>query len=235
MSALVQLTMIDWPLYQRLRSAYATITEKKALTEALANESYHAEDVAEDDEAQWRKLDFELAGPRALRRKPATGAGPLAKWLLDQTDAEVADDVLMACSFADGPLDLGIEDYLILSWFSPAYRLAALGVPGTRRAGVLPYDGPQELLQAMASPLSDDDDQHAVFEPLEALPIFRGLARLVVDDGGRGEMGMLLDFMEDHAIRAADLASDVESGVELLQTTYGEAASRTFGVLVTNG
>ena len=104
-----------------------------------------------------------------------------------------------------------------------------------RRAGVLPYDGPQELLKAMASPLSDDDDQHAVFEPHEALRIFRGLALIVVDDGGRGEMGMLLDFMEDHAIREADLASDVESGVEMLRTTYGEAASRNFGVLVMNG
>ncbi len=174
-----------------------------------------------------------LTGPRALRRAPASESLAFATRLLDQID-EVADDALMACAFASGPRELDLPDDLLLAWFSPAYRTAA-GIPGAESPAGFPYDGPADLPQAIASPLTPDEPANLLLPPATLRRISDTLGTLTLLDGGQNEMGILYDFIEDNYTTGMELSDAVQGGPKTLQWTYGQAADYGLGVLVING
>lgn len=234
MSDAIQLRLVDWPLLERLRRHRASAPNAGALSGALEAETYHAGDVADDDAGQWARLPYAIAGPRSLRRDPRGEAREFAKWLAAQSDDD-ADDALMACAFASGPRELELPDYLLLAWFSPAFRDVAVGLPGVEGDAGYPYDGPAGLPAAIASPLIPSDPSNLLHDPDAASRFHAALARLAAEDGGQGEMGVLYDFIEDNYAMGMELADAVAGSLEILQRTYAEAARHGFGVLVTNG
>lgn len=234
MSDAVLLRLVDWPLMERLRAQRAATGDTETLARALAAETYFNTDVANVDRAGWSRVNYAISGPWALRYDANAEAKTFATWLADQTE-EVTNDALMACAFASGPRELDLPDYLLLAWFSPAFRAVAVGLPGAQSSAGFPYDGPAELPAAIACALAPDEPSNILHDPAAVRRINAGLAPLTPEDGGRGDMGILYDFIEDNYSMGVELVDAVDGCLDVLHWTYGEAAERGYGVLVTNG
>jgi|GEM_PF-5546874 len=230
MSSRTLLQRVDWPMWQILKREKGS-GDAARFADRISDYAFFDGDVAPLDAGLLEsRLPSAIGLPILVRKDTARWAAPFSEWLYDQDD-EIADDALMACAFTSGAPALLLPDYLLLAYFSPAYRPIAVGIPGALNPGPQSYDGPEILPLAIAFSV-DGEDIDNLLDPGAVADISRTIQDLDVTMGGKGDMGPLYDFAEDHMWPGLNIDIDVSVDLDLLQSIYAAASQSGHGVLV---